>query len=263
MHFYKYHGAGNDFILVDQRSSQPLTRDNTGLIGRLCERRFGIGADGLILLQQKAGYDFEMVYFNADGRESTLCGNGGRCITAFAHKLGLVQHRCRFWAIDGEHESVVSDDGQWVELHMHDVQQVDLDQHAYVLNTGSPHYVVFKSGVDLIDVFKEGAEVRFSDRYRQVGINVNFVEDQGDALLVRTYERGVENETLACGTGVTAAVLAHHLKKKGTTGIFETTAHARGGVLKVRFSDSGDGIFRNIWLCGPAEFVYQGDIELS
>lgn len=263
MRFYKYHGAGNDFILVDQRSEHPLAKDHTGLIARLCERRFGIGADGLILLQQKPGFDFEMVYFNADGRESSLCGNGGRCIAAFAQKLGIIREKCRFWAIDGEHEAVVAPDGQWVDLHMGDVRDMDFDQNACVLNTGSPHYVVFRSMVDKIDVREEGAAIRFNERYRTTGINVNFVQDLGDALLVRTYERGVEDETLACGTGVTAAALAHHREARKPAGLHETTVRARGGVLKVRYTAHADGHFTNVWLCGPARFVFEGVVSLE
>lgn len=263
MRFYKYHGAGNDFILVDQRDERPLTKDQTGMIARLCERRFGIGADGLILLQQKEGYDFEMVYFNADGRESSLCGNGGRCIAAFAQMLGIIRDKCRFWAVDGAHEAVVAPDGEWVELHMGDVRDVTYDQKACILNTGSPHYVAFKSLVDQIDVRQEGAAIRFNERYRTTGINVNFVQDLGDALLVRTYERGVEDETLACGTGVTAAALAHHREARKSPGTYETTVHARGGVLKVRFTAHPDGHFTDVWLCGPARFVYEGVVQLE
>ncbi|HLP93574.1 MAG TPA: diaminopimelate epimerase [Saprospiraceae bacterium] len=265
MKFWKYQGAGNDFIMVDQRQKQWLTRTDTDRIARLCDRRFGIGADGLILLESKSGFDFEMIYFNADGRESTMCGNGGRCIAAFAHHLGIVGEKCLFHAIDGPHEASIraeTADNCWVELKMIDVQQVEYDKDAYVLNTGSPHYVQFVSQLDQKDMVREGKAVRYGERFKQEGINVNLIESNPDGTLkIRTYERGVEDETLACGTGVTAAAIAAFIRQKAPLGDFEIPVHARGGDLAVRFSAQADGSFSQIWLCGPAVRVFEGTIQ--
>ena len=164
--FHKYEGTGNDFVLVDQRQNHYLTRQDTALIERICDRRFGIGADGLILLQTAEGYDFEMVYFNSDGRESTMCGNGGRCIAAFAHSLGMAGQYCRFMAIDGPHEANIS--GDWVELKMSDVADVEMGDGSFVLNTGSPHYVVFVEDLSDINIVESGQVIRYSDRFRRV-----------------------------------------------------------------------------------------------
>ena len=263
MKFWKYQGAGNDFVMLDQRSERRLTREDTALIEHLCNRRFGIGADGLILLQTRPGYDFEMVYFNADGRESSMCGNGGRCIAAFARHLGLAGEYCRFLAIDGEHEARISapdDPWQevWVELKMTDVSAVETNGDTYVLNTGSPHYVRFAAQLDQKDMVMEGRAVRYSDRFRQEGINVNLVEPSKDGLHIRTYERGVEDETLACGTGVTAAAIASFLHGNQTAGDVEVPVLAKGGRLSVRFHAEKDGGFTDIWLCGPAQQVFEG-----
>ncbi|MCC7244629.1 MAG: diaminopimelate epimerase [Saprospiraceae bacterium] len=265
MQFWKFQGAGNDFVMVDQRQQQWLTRADQARIERLCDRRFGIGADGLILLQNSAEYDFEMVYFNADGRESTLCGNGGRCIVAFAHQLGLIGESCRFLAIDGPHEANIQQRATgkyWVELHMNDVQNIDFQEDNYVLNTGSPHYVRFVPNVEQADMVSEGKSVRYSDRFKAQGINVNLatLNSSGNGLRIRTYERGVEDETLACGTGVTAAALAAAVQQKWE-GEMEVPVQALGGNLAVRFKREGNGEFSNIWLCGPAEAVFEGRID--
>ncbi|MFN0035656.1 MAG: diaminopimelate epimerase [Saprospiraceae bacterium] len=298
MNFWKYQGAGNDFVMLDQRAHQWVGRADTARIERLCDRRFGIGADGLILLQNLPGYDFEMIYFNADGRESTMCGNGGRCIAAFAQHLGVVGERCRFRAIDGEHEAIVSSllvgegqragSGLWVELKMTDVQTVEKQGEAYILNTGSPHYVRFENDLENLDMVAQGQAVRYSERWKKEGINVNLVaetaakpclpagrrkmqnaksntplptgEGPGASLQIRTYERGVEDETYACGTGVTAAAIASFLERGGSAGDFEIAVHAKGGELAVRFHANGDGSFSNIWLCGPAVKVFEGII---
>lgn len=260
MHFYKYHGAGNDFIMVDQRQHKWLTRKHTARIAALCERRYGIGADGLILVEPHDTLDFDMIYFNADGRESTLCGNGGRCAVAFAHRLGLVGEQCAFQAADGPHEAILLQGGHWVELHMADVRQVESDQQALVLDTGSPHYVEYRPNIDLIDVKRDGASVRYNDRYHKAGINVNFIEDNGIILRVRTYERGVEDETLSCGTGIVASALAEHRFKQLGPGAFIKTVRANGGAMQVRFDAQADGGYTGIWLCGPAEFVFEGDV---
>lgn len=258
--FYKYQGAGNDFVLIDQRERQYLQADDTVRIRRLCDRRFGVGADGLMFLQLKEGYDFEMVYFNADGREGSMCGNGGRCIVAFAQFLGLIQDRCRFWAVDGEHEAWIRKPG-WVELLMQDVPTVERGERYYFMDTGSPHYIRFVDDVKSLDVVAEGRKVRYADRYRREGTNVNFVQIQDKGIKVATYERGVEDETLACGTGVTAAAIAYSLQNP-QSGSLDVPIEAKGGRLNVRF-EANDGQFKNIWLCGPAEQIFSGIVGLG
>ncbi|PQJ12201.1 diaminopimelate epimerase [Flavipsychrobacter stenotrophus] len=263
MKFYKYQGTGNDFILLDNRAGNlQLT---TAQIAGMCHRRFGVGADGLMLLEQVDGYDFRMVYYNSDGSESTMCGNGGRCITAFAALLGVIGDKARFLAVDGEHTATIHLDGT-ISLHMSDVVNIEFNEDFTVLDTGSPHYVEFVEDVVNIDVYSEGYEIRNQDEYQPAGINVNFVQIVGDTqLLVRTYERGVEDETLSCGTGVTAAAIA---ATGDTTGIFLTEIETPGGVLQVSFTKDTPTSAKNVVLIGPAEFVYAGefasrDIEIS
>jgi diaminopimelate epimerase len=254
--FHKYQGTGNDFVMIDNRHTCHLSRQDEALISRLCDRRFGIGADGLILLQEAPGYDFEMVYFNADGRESTLCGNGGRCSVAFAQHLGMIGERCHFLAIDGPHQAYVEENGR-IELKMADVNAVEQGTDYFILNTGSPHYVVFAEDISNLNIVEGGQLIRYSDRFRKEGINVNFVEDKGAAIEVATYERGVEGETLSCGTGVTAAALSWSLRhRKG--GDFELPVLTKGGELSVRFLAEEGNCFSGIWLCGPAERVFEG-----
>lgn len=260
MQFYKYQGTGNDFIMVDQRDKQYLTRADVAIVRQLCDRRFGIGADGLILLQHHPDYDFEMVYFNSDGNESSMCGNGGRCLVAFAHRLGVFKNSCTFLAIDGEHEATISTAGDWVELKMTDVKEVECGNDFYYLNTGSPHYVRFVEDLQAVDVVADGRAVRYNDRFRVEGTNVNFVEPNGMGIKVLTYERGVEDETLSCGTGVTAAAIAHYLQqdKKVATVI---PIEAKGGKLSVRFEPKAEQ-FTDVWLCGPATYVFEGRINI-
>ena len=258
--FTKYQGTGNDFVLIDNRQQTYLTRADRQQIAHLCDRKFGIGADGLILLEEKDGYDYEMVYFNSDGRESSMCGNGGRCITAFAHQVGIVKDAYHFLAIDGPHDAVIRADG-WVELKMGNVDQVENGQYFYYLNTGSPHYVTFVEDLDDINVVREGQAIRYSERFRAEGTNVNFAEVKEDYLEVATYERGVEDETLSCGTGVTAAAIAYYLK----TSLEQhnlVNIRSKGGDLQVRFQVTERG-FSEIWLCGPATKVFEGKIELT
>lgn len=257
--FFKYQGTGNDFVMIDQRATQYLTRADVTVIERLCNRRFGIGADGLILLQNREGYDFEMIYFNSDGRESSMCGNGGRCIVAFAKQLGVIENKAHFLAIDGEHDAIVRPDG-WVELKMTDVKNIEIGTDFYYLNTGSPHYVTFVNDIEQVNVFEQGRAIRYNDRFNAEGTNVNFVETNENGITVATYERGVEDETLSCGTGVTAAAIAHYLKagKNINTNI---PIQVKGGNLEVRFEPENGG-FMNIWLCGPAELVFEGNIQI-
>ncbi|MFZ5430704.1 MAG: diaminopimelate epimerase [Bacteroidota bacterium] len=254
--FYKYHGAGNDFILIDNRGSG-FPADNISYIEWLCDRRFGIGADGLMLLQEYPGFDFEMRYFNSDGREASMCGNGGRCIAAFASRLGIIGSQARFLAVDGPHEAILEPDGD-VNLKMSDVSGVDVSGHEYYLDTGSPHFVRFLDSLEGLDVYQEGKAVRYSDRFREKGTNVNFVQQEGMKLTVYTYERGVEAETLACGTGITASALSAALRSGVSEGNYEVKA--KGGNLSVSFEKSGAG-FTNVWLKGPATFVFRGTIE--
>ena len=254
--FHKYHGAGNDFILIDNRQTAWLTRADTDRIAHLCDRHFGIGADGLLLLQDHPDLDFEMVYFNSDGRESTMCGNGGRCIVAFAHALGIVGAECRFLAVDGPHAARLLREG-WVELQMGEVREVEKNTGFYFLDTGSPHYVRFVDDLEAVDVVEEGRAVRYSDRFRPAGTNVNFVQGTETGLRIATYERGVEDETLACGTGVTAAAIAYYLHRPWLAGR-EIEVAAKGGRLQVRFEPQPDESFTDVWLCGPAVKVFEG-----
>ncbi|RYE27945.1 MAG: diaminopimelate epimerase, partial [Sphingobacteriaceae bacterium] len=197
--FYKYQGAGNDFILIDNRLQQ-FNHQNPELIARICNRRFGIGADGIMFLQLKEAFDFEMVYYNADGKPSSMCGNGGRCIVAFARFLGLIEQETNFLAVDGTHYAKISESGDWVSLQMIDVDQIYRDEDAFVLNTGSPHYVQLVQNLEQKNVYQDGFAIRNNETYKNEGININFVEPLNDGFFVRTFERGVEDETYACGT---------------------------------------------------------------
>ncbi|MEM9919145.1 MAG: diaminopimelate epimerase [Bacteroidota bacterium] len=258
--FSKYQGAGNDFVMIDNRSTQWLSRKDTALIERLCDRRFGIGADGLILLQNHPDCDFEMVYFNADGRESSMCGNGGRCIVRFAQQVGHIEQQARFLAIDGMHAANIRPDG-WVELKMMDVDSVEVGEDYFLLNTGSPHYVIFVEDIDDINVKENGAAIRYSERFRKEGVNVNFVETTSKGIIVATYERGVEDETLSCGTGVTAAAICHYLRQPKPERQV-VAIQSKGGDLQVRFKAGTAERFDEVWLCGPAVRVFDGSIEL-
>ena len=255
--FYKYQGTGNDFILIDNRSF--LFKNNTKTIEKLCDGKFGIGADGLILLENPKNpeEDFSMKYFNADGKESSMCGNGGRCIAAFAKELGLIETKARFSAIDGEHIAILED--ETIRLKMMDVNGIEKVENAFFLNTGSPHYVVFTENIDAMDVKSEGAKIRYSKQFGEAGTNVNFVEVKENILSVRTYERGVEDETLSCGTGVVAVALAANFS--GKTSSEKIVMETLGGNLSVNFEKSQNG-YKNIWLNGPAELVFKGEIEI-
>lgn len=255
--FYKYQGTGNDFILIDNRDKS--VRLATRQIERLCNRHFGIGADGLMLLEQEAGYDFKMVYYNADGNESTMCGNGGRCITAFAKMLGVIQSEAKFIAIDGSHTATVNEDDT-ISLQMKDVKGINSGGAYTLLDTGSPHHVVFVPDIAGVAVVAEGRNIRNWEAYQPKGINVNFAQQQADGLAVRTYERGVEDETLSCGTGVTAAAIA----SCGTqTGEFNIPITTPGGKLRVSFSKPSSNEAIHVMLTGAAHFVFKGMIALS
>ncbi len=254
--FYKYQGTGNDFIIMDNReNSIHLTNDQVKF---LCDRRFGIGADGLMLLNTLPGFDFGMRYYNADGRESSMCGNGGRCLTRFAYDRGIHKSKYHFMAVDGEHEAGLGE-RDWINLKMKNVDEVQYHKGDPVLDTGSPHYVKTVADIWVTNVFDEGRKIRYSPDFETEGINVNFVESTDDHIIVRTYERGVEDETYSCGTGVTASALmfAHN-----ENGFNHVDIQTKGGKLAVEFEKNGDHRFSNIWLCGPATFVFKGEIDL-
>jgi len=257
--FEKYQGTGNDFVIVDNRKKEysALTASH---IRHICDRRFGIGGDGLMLLNEKAGYDFEMKYYNADGREGSMCGNGGRCLVKFAYQLGIHKTVYHFIAADGPHEAEIDTDGV-VSLKMQDVNHVSKFHGDYLLNTGSPHYVRLVGDVMNVDVFKKGRDIRYSKEFEQDGVNVNFVEQlpDEDKILVRTYERGVEDETWSCGTGVAAAALICYHNENGFNDVGVKTL---GGTLTVEFDRIDDNHYTNIWLSGPAEKVFDGAIEI-
>ena len=254
---YKYQGTGNDFVLIDNRdNSISLSIEQ---IKWLCDRRFGIGADGLMLLELAPNVDFKMVYYNSDGNESSMCGNGGRCITAFAKKIGVIENEAKFIAIDGLHEAKIIED--WISLKMNDVRNIEVGNDFFYLNTGSPHYVKFVSDVENVDVYSEGKKIRYNARFEAEGTNINFIEKKENELFVRTYERGVENETLSCGTGVTAAALVAAISGASNTKN-NCAIKTLGGNLNVKFEKVLENTFYNIWLEGPATFVFKTEIEL-
>lgn len=264
LHFYKYQGTGNDFIMINQMETKVLDGSETALIRRLCDRRFGIGADGLILLQPRDGYDFEMDYFNADGRRGSMCGNGARCTVAFARSLGLEQSSYYFFAPDGPHWARLSTEKEnWIEIEMSDVQEIERGQDYFFIDTGSPHYVRFEEKLDALNVEKEGRRIRYNERFAADGTNVNFASASPDLpLQVFTYERGVEAETLSCGTGVTAAAIAYTLQHKRTQGAaIKIPVETKGGPLEIRM-EQREGKYSKIWLCGPAKEVFQGHLNI-
>ncbi len=262
MQFEKYQGTGNDFIIVDNRENDFKPDKNT--VEHLCDRKFGIGADGLMLLENEPGYNFKMVYFNADGNESSMCGNGGRCLAAYAYSKDIFKDKCHFLAIDGDHDAKLLEDkgkSYTVSLKMIDVNEVNTFENDLVIDTGSPHYLRFLSDIANVDVYNEGYKVRNSDPFTKEGINVNFLEMKDGFLHVRTYERGVEDETLSCGTGVTAAALAA-AEKGMLNGNNICKIQTKGGKLQVRFNRNDSGGFNDIWLEGPATFVFKGEIKI-
>lgn len=255
--FYKYQGTGNDFILIDNRQGL-FDKNDTKTVADLCDRRFGIGADGLILLENHDTLDFKMVYYNSDGNESSMCGNGGRCLVAFAKFLGIIKNKGTFEAIDGVHEAEISDG--LVSLNMQNVKNVEHYKSHVFLNTGSPHHVEMVSDLHDKDIKTDGAIIRYGKPYNQVGSNVNFVSKNSEGnFSVRTYERGVEDETLSCGTGVTAVAIAmNHI---GETDRDKVTLETQGGPLQVKFMKTDKG-YEDIWLIGPAVQVFKGEIDL-
>lgn len=257
--FFKYHGTGNDFILIDNRTHSYDQVKSEKLVHHWCHRHFGIGADGLMLIEKDSDADFDMIYYNSDGKIGSFCGNGGRCIVALAQRLGLVHDKARFKAADGMHEArfLAAD---YVELDMNEVTTIELDSDHAILNTGSPHYILKVTGLDEFPVVAQGRAIRYSDAFPE-GINVNFVEQSNGLYHIRTYERGVEDETWACGTGAVAAALAL-VELDHLTNAHELTLQAKGGPLTVRFNRLHPGHFDQIRLCGNAVFAYEGQFSI-
>ena len=256
--FYKYEGTGNDFVMIDNRT-EFFPKANVQLIERLCDRRFGIGADGLILLENHPQYDFKMVYYNSDGNESSMCGNGGRCLVAFAKQMGVISDTAKFEAVDGYHFATIDSENN-VSLQMKDVDAIKNETNYTFLNTGSPHHVELISDLEKLDVKSEGSKIRYSDLYGSAGSNVNFVNQiANDIFAVRTYERGVEDETLSCGTGATAVAIAMH--QTGKTKNKTIAIKVQGGKLKVNFEEN-NGNYTKVFLIGPATFVFEGKIKI-
>ena len=253
LQFTKYQGTGNDFVLIDNRLGV-FPKDDLELVRKLCDRKFGIGADGLMLIESSEEEDFHMIYFNSDGSKS-LCGNGSRCSIHFAHALGIIPEQTRFITTDGAHDAFLKNG--WVHFQLHDIDQVSEAGEDYFVENGSPHHVKFVEDVEAFDVFSNGASIRYSDNYQPEGTNVNFIEMTEEGIKVRTYERGVENETLSCGTGVTAAAIVAAIKGKSSPVRVQT----KGGDLEVSFERDGD-TFKNVFLAGPATPVFEGRIEI-
>jgi len=254
--FYKYQGTGNDFILIDNRQFK-FPKNNAKFIAQLCNRRFGIGADGLILLEPSDKYDFTMVYYNADGNEGSMCGNGGRCTVAFAKMLEVIHNETTFEATDGVHEAII--DNNVVSLKMIDVSEVEKFEDHLFLDTGSPHHITFVDDVKNVNVKITGRKIRYGSPYFEEGSNVNFVQKlDKNTFKVRTYERGVEDETLSCGTGVTAVAIAAHKAHKTENNL--VTLETRGGNLEVSF-DHDNNIYKNVFLKGKAKLVFTGEIN--
>jgi diaminopimelate epimerase len=256
LRFCKYHGAGNDFILIDNR--QHIFQPDINYIARLCERKFGIGANGLMLLEKSQQSDFAMRYFNADGHESTMCGNGGRCMVAFARKLGIIDDKTHFVASDGPHEAFILEN-KLIALKMQDVSDVRIFPDHLFIDTGSPHYIRFVNNLSKVPVYDEGKKIRKDTSISKGGTNVNFVSLEKDGMIsIRTYERGVENETLACGTGAVASAIASYLIANSDKSSY--TVNVMGGKLQVNFEAESKNHFSNVWLTGPAEFVFEGSL---
>ena len=252
--FYKYQGTGNDFLMIDNRS-KTFKKGNIALISKLCDRNFGVGADGIILIENHADFDFKMIYFNADGSE-TFCGNGGRCAVAFAKSLAIINAKTNFIAIDGAHYAEIKN--EMVSLQMIDVDEIIVNENAVFTYTGTQHHVEIVENLDGFPVVEEGRKIRNS--YKNPGSNVNFVEQiDPSTFKVRTYEKGVEDETLACGTGVTAVAIAMHKTHKTNSNL--VSLPVKGGVLEVSFSEE-NGIYKNVFLKGPAIFVFKGNINI-
>ena len=255
LNFYKYHGTGNDFILINSFDDDiNISYKN---IKHMCHRQFGIGADGLMILRKKDGYDFEMDFYNSDGKKGSMCGNGGRCIVAFAHHLGIINDKAHFYAPDGEHYAKYFGTNK-ISLQLNNVNKIETHKLGLFMDTGSPHLVVFKNNANGLNVFEQGHTIRYSDDYKEQGVNVNFVIPDVNTSSVFTYERGVENQTLSCGTGTVASAIALH-KSKGINPPVKLAT--LGGDLTVYFDNIRNNEYNNIWLEGPVEKVYSGSFR--
>ncbi|WP_343329529.1 diaminopimelate epimerase [Polaribacter staleyi] len=251
--FYKYQGTGNDFVMIDNRI-KTFPKENISIISKLCDRHFGVGADGVILIENDTDFDFKMIYFNADGSQ-TFCGNGGRCAVAFAKYLEIITDKTRFIAVDGPHLAEINNG--IISLKMIDVDEITVKENSVFAYTGTQHHVELVADLDQFPVFNKGKEIRYS--YSDPGSNVNFVQQINDTTFrVRTYEKGVEDETLACGTGVTAVAIAMHKTGKTTSNLISLPVE--GGNLEVSFSEE-NGVYTNVFLKGPATFVFKGNIS--
>lgn len=254
VNFSKFHGAGNDFIMINAIKNKIVLSEE--LIFKMCDRRTGIGADGLIILMHSDNHDFRMRYYNCDGKESTFCGNGGRCIAAFAHQQGIIKNEATYEAVDGIHKAKVAETSPneyIVELTMRDILSYKLDDNSLLIDTGSPHYVKKVMNLDSMDVNAEGAKIRYDKDISTDGVNVDFLLNDNGNIRIRTYERGVENETLACGTGVTASAMAASLWYGGD----DIDIYTQIAKLNVRFDKDGN-TFKNVVLTGPAAHVFDG-----
>lgn len=257
--FYKYQGTGNDFVIVDNRLAD-IQSDSAEMFAHWCDRRFGIGADGVILLEKHPNYDFEMKYFNANGKEGSMCGNGGRCIVHFAHSLGILKkEQILFMAVDGLHEAKINKD--WIHLKMGTVSDFIKIGADYDMDTGSPHYVQFVDSLQQTNVWEKGRSIRHSPAYDEKGINVNFAEIINEhSLQIGTFERGVEDVTFSCGTGVTACSIALADKLDFAPGDYEISCKTDGGDLKVKLTKEEGGLYKDLWLIGPAACSFEGEI---
>jgi diaminopimelate epimerase len=255
--FSKYQGTGNDFIIFDARIPKFPSLPSEKISG-LCDRRFGIGADGLIMIRKHSKLDFSMTYYNSDGHEGSMCGNGGRCAIAFSEKAGIIKDHARFEAYDGVHEGWIN--GDVIRLTMQPVTGIKKLKDHYELDTGSPHYIKFISDALKIDVRNEGSAIRYSDPFKKKGINVNFVSHYKKGIFVRTYERGVEDETLSCGTGMVASAICAAIDSKSDKNSYGI--YPRGGTLRISFTRNGKDHFDNIILEGPVGFVFEGEVEI-
>ena len=258
LNFHKYQGTGNDFVMIDNRQND-FPKDNIKLIEFLCNRRFGIGGDGLILLENDSETDFKMVYYNSDGNQSTMCGNGGRCIVAFAKSLNVIENNATFMAIDGLHHATINQNGI-VSLQMQDVSDIKIEKDYTFLNTGSPHHVTMVENLASYNVKENGSRIRNSDLYGKTGSNINFVSQISEnEFTIRTFERGVEDETLSCGTGATATAIAMHATKKTNSSLIKINVEV--GMLEISFNNI-DNKYESIFLTGKAEFVFAGAIVI-
>ncbi len=254
--FFKYQGTGNDFIMMDDRA-ETFDIHNQPLVARLCDRKFGIGADGLILIRNHEKADFEMIYFNSDGNLTSLCGNGSRCAVRFAKQLGMIDEKATFQTVEGILEAYIT--YGLIHLRMPDVNHVETRDQDYFIYTGSPHHICFVDEIESLDVYSLGKEIRNSEPYGKEGTNVNFVKPLSESeIFVRTYERGVEDETLSCGTGVTAAAIAYSLKNASSPVSIKTP----GGELQISFKKISNEQYTDIYLIGPAQPVFEGKIEI-